>query len=80
MKGSMKGTPGSQGNCGFGHSFRQETSNLQKNSLPMSQTVASPGKGPGRTNGGGKSPGMVKFGPAKVPHPAKNRVGFTTSD
>lgn len=77
---SMKGNPGAQGSACFGGGFRQESSNIKGQKLPMSQTVASPGKGPVRTSGGGKGPGRVKFGPAKVPGPAKNRAGFTTSD
>lgn len=76
----MSSNPGSQGYCSFGSSFRQETSNLKGQSLGMSQTIANPGKGPVRTNGNGPSPGTVKFGPAKMPKPAKNRAGFTTSD
>ena len=77
---SMTSNPGAQGHCSFGDSFRLETSNVKDNSLSMSQTIANPGKGPGTPSGGGKSPSMVKFGPAKVPKPAKNRAGFTTSD
>ena len=75
----MKGNPGSQGSIGFG-TFKQETSNVVSSSLPLSQTVASPGNGPARKSGGGKGPGRIGFGPAKVPQPAKNRSGFTTSD
>lgn len=77
---SLKGNPGAQGSCGFGTSFKEETSNITTKSLPMSQTIANPGKGPANPGSGGKSPPMVKFGPAKVPKPAKNRAGFTTSD
>jgi hypothetical protein len=77
---SMKGNPGAQGYCGFGDSFKQETSNIKGGSLSLPQTIANPGKGPVKNSGGGKGPGMVKFGPAKVPQPAKNRSGFTTSD
>lgn len=80
MKGSMTTNPGAQGYCGFGKSFRQESSNVKSSSLPMSQTIANPGKGPVRMNGNAKSPSQVKFGPAKMPKPAKNRAGFTTSD
>lgn len=80
MSTSMKGNPGAQGYCGFGSSFREETSNVKPGKLSMSQSIASPGKGPGSPAGGGKGPGMVKFGPAKVPQLAKNRAGFTTSD
>lgn len=76
----MKGNPGAKGYSGFGSSFRSETSNMKGGKLGMSQTIASPGKGPVRTNGNGPGPGRVKFGPAKVPGLAKNRVGFTTSD
>lgn len=75
---NMKGNPGAQGYCGFGDSFRNDTTNV-KGKLSMGQTVASPKPAP-TTKGGGKSPGMLKFGPAKVPKPAKNRAGFTTSD
>lgn len=77
---SMTSNPGAQGYCGFGTSFKQETSNLKAQSLPMPQTIANPGKGPANPSGGGKGPAMLKFGPAKVPKPAKNRAGFTTSD
>jgi hypothetical protein len=77
---SMASNPGAQGHCSFGTSFKQETSNITSTSLPMSQTIANPGKGPVAKSGGGKGPAMVKFGPAKVPQPAKNRAGFTTSD
>lgn len=77
---SMTSNPGAQGYCGFGSSFRQETSNLKGSKLSMSQTIANPGKGPGTPKSGGKGPGILKFGPAKTPKPAKNRVGFTTSD
>lgn len=76
----MKGNPGQTGYSGFGSNFRMETSNIKSQNLNIPQTVASPGKGPMKMSGGGKGPGQVKFGPAKVPQPAKNRVGFTTSD
>jgi hypothetical protein len=76
---NTKGNPGAQGSCSFGTSFREETSNVTAKNLPVPQTIANPGKGPVNPSSG-KGPTMVKFGPAKVPKPAKNKAGFTTSD
>jgi hypothetical protein len=73
--------PGAQGTVSFGGSFKPETSNLKPGKLAMPQTIANPGKGP--VNNKGDAPGNVKVAfnkGQKLPGPAKNRVGFTTSD
>ena len=77
---SIKGNPGAQGSVGFGGAMRSETSNVVSSSLGLPQTIMNPGKGPANPKSGGAGPGMVRFGSAKVPKPAKNRAGFTTSD
>lgn len=81
-RNSILGNPGAQGSVSFGGSFKQETSNTKGNKLGLSQTIANPGKGPVRNNGNAKGSPSCGFGlkGVKKPQPAKNRVGFTTSD
>ena len=73
--------PGAQGTVSFGNSFKMETSNTKGQKLPMKQTIANPGEGPVRKNGNAPGNPSVAFDRGvKLPKPAKNRVGFTTSD
>lgn len=73
--------PGAQGTVSFGENYRAETSNLKPGKLPMKQTIANPKDAPVRTNGNAPGNPYVCFDKGvKKPKPAKNRVGFTTSD
>jgi hypothetical protein len=78
---SILGNPGAQGSVSFGGSYRQETSNVRPGKLPMKQTIANPKNAPVRTNGNAPGGARVCFDKGvKLPKPAKNRAGFTTSD
>lgn len=78
---SLTYNPGAQGTVSFGSSYRDDTSNKAGGKLPMKQTIANPKNAPVRTNG--NAPGSVRVAfdkGVKLPKPAKNRAGFTTSD